>query len=100
MKRKNKKSWEETSLKEVLDDMEDEWIKEIGEEPVIKHWDFIIGETLKDNCFLESIDQREMIVKVSHPAYATYFHQNKKQIMARLGQKFPRYANARVRIIN
>lgn len=99
--RKKRKSWQETSLGEYLQEMEDEMITALGgQEPVARHWDAIVGDEMKDHVTLESVDETSLVVKCDHPAYSSYFRLHEREVLQRLARQFPTFRIRKVRIIS
>lgn len=98
---KKKHDWQEKTIGECIQKIQDEWEKELGgEELVIKYWQYIIGPEMYGNITLESADKNSITVKCSHPAYNTYFRMHEKEVLMRLHEKFPFYNVRRVKILN
>lgn len=71
-----------------------------GEEPVILHWDEIIGHDMSEHIILESADEREVVVRCAHPAFASWLRLNEREVLSRLRRLFPRFAGCRLKILS
>ena len=99
MLKERRKEWQERSLGEFLNEIEEDMFNSLGgQEPVIKHWQYIAGPVLYGNVFLESVDENSMTVKCAHPAFSSYFRMHQAEILARLKEKFPSFTIRKVRI--
>lgn len=99
MLKERRKEWQERSLGEFLNEIEEDMFNSLGgQEPVIKYWQYIAGPVLYGNVFLESVDENSMTVKCVHPAFSSYFRMHQAEILARLKEKFPSFTIRKVRI--
>ena len=99
MLKERHKEWQERSLGEFLNEIEEDMFNSLGgQEPVIKYWQYIAGPVLYGNVFLESVDENSMTVKCVHPAFSSYFRMHQAEILARLKEKFPSFTIRKVRI--
>lgn len=99
MLKERRKEWQERSLGEFLNEIEEDMFNSLGgQEPVIKYWQYIAGPVLYGNVFLESVDENSMTVKCAHPAFSSYFRMHQAEILARLKEKFPSFTIRKVRI--
>lgn len=99
MLKERRKEWQERSLGEFLNEIEEDMFDSLGgQEPVIKYWQYIAGPVLYGNVFLESVDENSMTVKCAHPAFSSYFRMHQAEILARLKEKFPSFTIRKVRI--
>lgn len=99
MLKERRKEWQERSLGEFLNEIEEDMFDSLGgQEPVIKYWQYIAGPVLYGNVFLESVDENSMTVKCVHPAFSSYFRMHQAEILARLKEKFPSFTIRKVRI--
>lgn len=98
---RKRKDWQEVALGEYMEDIEEEMSASIGGQvPVVKHWAQIVGPQLAENSQLESIDAQRMVVKCTHPAYASWFRINQSQILARLRELHPELDVRRISVFS
>lgn len=86
---------------EYLHQIESELMKTSGGgDPVIRHWQYIAGDVMKDHVFLESVDESTLVVRCDHPAFASYFRMHQKEVISRLEEMFPQYDIRKVRVMS
>lgn len=84
-----KPAYEETPIKEVIEEYTKALLKNTGEKPVIIEWKEIVGPLLFGHVFLEKIDKKRLYIKCEHPSYASVVKMNEKQIMKKCKELFP-----------
>lgn len=93
-----KKPNEETMLKVFLQEYESTMYEKTGHKPLISEWEYIVGPVLYKHVFLETYDERKIVVKSEHPSYTSVLKMQERQILARLKEKFPQYNIKRIQV--
>ncbi len=93
-----KKSDEETLLKVFLQKFESDMYEKTGHKPLISEWEYIIGPVLYKHVFLETYDDKKLVVKSEHPSYTSVLKMQERAILARLKEKFPQYNIKRIQV--
>jgi len=89
---------EATPLKVFLDEYEKKMFEKTGRKPLIGEWEYIVGPVLYKHVFIESYDERKLVVRSEHPSYTSVFKMQERQILARLKEKFPQYKIKRIQV--
>ena len=98
--KERRRSWQETTLGEYLRQIEEDMMKASGGgDPVVSQWSYIVGDVMKDDVSLESIDEGSMTVRCTHPAFANYFRMHQNEVLSRLEDRFPDYDIRNVKVL-
>ena len=90
--------YEETLIKVFLEKYESDMYEKTGHKPLISEWEYIIGPVLFKHVFLETYDDKKIVVKSEHPSYTSVIKMQERQILARLKEKFPQYNIKRIQV--